>query len=402
MSIEIHKSINSSIKNGTTPLIGENWSRLKNNNFSKMHSISSYLAMFSPSLPNFFIKKYSKENDLVMDNFSGRGTTGLVSRELNRKFIGTDLNPYAIVLSRSKIENYLKNDIIDLVCKMEKKFNENKVHFYNKTKQKKHKELLIYFSRKTLAQLIFLREEIGKTWRENSSENNAILAFALGLMHGPMKKNGETIYFSLSMPNTISMSPNYVEKYSKINNLKKPKGNIFIKIINRINDKYDENIIPKKFEGLIFENNATIENENIKDDTVNLVITSPPYLNIVNYTNSNWLKLWLLGYDRNKLKKEINLTDNLNLENYKFFIQNYLNSIYKKIKKNGIVCLVVGDIFEMPLIENVWNSIKNDVNFKFKEIYKDNSYSQNYKITNMLNSKKGRATIIEKVLVLVK
>lgn len=150
------------------------------------------------------------------------------------------------------------------------------------------------------------------------------------------------------------------------------------------------------------ENNAIYNNSKIKDNSVQLVITSPPYLSIVNYTVSNWLKLWMLGYERKTLKVEIKLTDNLKLEEYKEFIKNYLNSIYNKIKDNGIVCLVVGDVFDNPLIEEVWKSIENHVKFKFLEIYIDNKYSQNFKSTNLLNSRKGKATIIEKVLVLKK
>ncbi|MGL5205242.1 MAG: DNA methyltransferase, partial [Metamycoplasmataceae bacterium] len=118
------KTCNEILKNIKYDILeNENWSRLNNKNFSKMHSISSYLAMFPPSLPNYFIKKYTKELDIVMDNFSGRGTTGLVSRELNRKFIGTDLNPYAIVLSRSKIESYKKSNLIFLILKMQSEFS---------------------------------------------------------------------------------------------------------------------------------------------------------------------------------------------------------------------------------------------------------------------------------------
>ena len=40
--------------------------------FSKIHQITAYLAMFPPNLPYHFIKKYSQKGDLVFDPFSGR------------------------------------------------------------------------------------------------------------------------------------------------------------------------------------------------------------------------------------------------------------------------------------------------------------------------------------------
>ena len=109
-------------------------------------------------------------------------------------------------------------------------------------------------------------------------------------MHGPSRKDGSTLYFSLKMPNTISMSPNYVLKFSKNNNLKRPRLNVFAHITDRVNAKYDE-IISKKFNGKLLNQNALDEYKEISNSSVDLLISSPPYLNIVNYTNSNWLKL---------------------------------------------------------------------------------------------------------------
>lgn len=387
------------------PLILENedWSRKKNKNFSSMHGISSYLAMFCPALPSYFIDLYSKNDSIVMDNFSGRGTTALVCREKGRKFIGNDLNPYAYVLSKSKISSCNKRKLIKKVFEMEKEFNNS---WYKEMKIdysiQKNKELSYFYSNETLKQLFFLRNCYGKKWKKLNNYQNTIISFALGLMHGPTKKDGSTIYFSLKMPNTISMSPNYVFNYSIKNNLIRPDVNIFKQLVDRIEKKYDENLFKNKYEGKMFYSDSTKENKFIVNSSVDLVVTSPPYLSIVNYTRSNWLKLWLLGYDREELSEKIKLSDSLKFNEYINFIKNYLNAIYPKLKNNAKVCLIVGDVFEKKLIEDVWKKIEKEVNYKFVEIYYDKKYIQTHKITNMLNSKNGRATKIDKVLVLEK
>lgn len=379
------------------------WSRKQNNKFSKMHSISYYLAMFCPALPSYFIDIYSNKNSVIMDNFSGRGTTALVCREKNRKFIGSDLNPYAFVLSKAKTLTSTKDELIKTIDKLEKEFLNSK---YKQIKINYHitsnKELSYFYSNYTLKQLLFLRENYGKNWKELDDELTIIFSFALGLMHGPTKKNNTTIYFSLSMPNTISMSPNYVFNYSKSKKLKRPEINIFDQLRNRINSKFDENLFKSKYDGKVFFQDATQPNKNIKNNSVDLVITSPPYLNIVNYTRSNWLKLWLLGYERETLKEKIRLSDTLKFDQYISFIKDYLNAIYSKLKNKAKVCLIVGDVFETNLIETVWKTIEKDVKYKFIEIYYDTKYLQVHKATNMLNSKKGKATKIDKVLVLEK
>ena len=65
------------------------------NDFDSFHSLCSYLGAFPPSLASYFIKYFTDENDLVFDPFSGRGTTILESRLLNRNSFGSDLNPVA-------------------------------------------------------------------------------------------------------------------------------------------------------------------------------------------------------------------------------------------------------------------------------------------------------------------
>ncbi|MFV8473296.1 DNA methyltransferase [Mycoplasma sp. 4F] len=91
------------------------------------NSLNSYLAMFPLDVPLNFIEKYTNEDDIVMDNFTGRGTTLFASRLLNRKFVGNDLNPYAYVISKSKASQIHKIDLINRVNELETIFN-NKIH----------------------------------------------------------------------------------------------------------------------------------------------------------------------------------------------------------------------------------------------------------------------------------
>lgn len=164
MDIHIYKDINLSNQN---KLDNVDWSRKSNKLFSKLHSISSYLAMFCPGLPKYFIDKYSNENDLVMDSFSGRGTTALVCRESNRRFIGTDLNPYAYVLTKFKISSNLKlKNILNRVSILENEFENNKEKIIKEISFYEYNDLLPFYSKNVLTQLIFLRNKLGKNWKK--------------------------------------------------------------------------------------------------------------------------------------------------------------------------------------------------------------------------------------------
>jgi site-specific DNA-methyltransferase (adenine-specific) len=60
-------------------------------------------APFHRQLPEYFINLLTDEGDVVLDVFSGIGTTGLPCRDLNRQYIGYELNPKYAEFSRKRI-----------------------------------------------------------------------------------------------------------------------------------------------------------------------------------------------------------------------------------------------------------------------------------------------------------
>lgn len=93
-----------------------------------------YPGNWSPYVPRNIILRYSKENDTVLDQFLGSGTTLIEASLLNRYSIGCDINKKAIELSKSRLENIennekavikkrdarnlwdIKDNTIDLIC----------------------------------------------------------------------------------------------------------------------------------------------------------------------------------------------------------------------------------------------------------------------------------------------
>src|SRR6187399_997141 len=68
------------------------------------HPMCSYLASFPAALTHAFIARYSRPGDVVLDPFSGRGTTPLQACAEGRIGIGNDLNPFAHLLTAAKVE----------------------------------------------------------------------------------------------------------------------------------------------------------------------------------------------------------------------------------------------------------------------------------------------------------
>lgn len=64
---------------------------------------SSYRGNWSPFIPRNLLLRYSKEKDLVLDQFVGGGTTLVEAKLLNRNCIGVDINPEAIKICKKAI-----------------------------------------------------------------------------------------------------------------------------------------------------------------------------------------------------------------------------------------------------------------------------------------------------------
>lgn len=63
---------------------------------------AKYRGNYSPYVPRNILLRYSKENDLILDQFVGGGTTLVEAKILNRNIIGIDINPNALQRCREK------------------------------------------------------------------------------------------------------------------------------------------------------------------------------------------------------------------------------------------------------------------------------------------------------------
>jgi DNA modification methylase len=72
-------------------------------NMQKDNKCPEHKATFPEWLPEFFIKLFSKEGDLVLDPFMGTGTTAYVAKQMQRRFIGFDLSEHYCNFARNRL-----------------------------------------------------------------------------------------------------------------------------------------------------------------------------------------------------------------------------------------------------------------------------------------------------------
>ena len=176
------------------------WSKLSAREFDSWHSMCSYLGAFPPTLANYLIRYFSVENDIILDPFSGRGTTALEARILNRQTIATDLNPIALALSEAKNTNLTQEEIFERIDILESKYD---YALYQPEAIAQSDDIHLIFHPRTLAQLCYLRRKLLKS---SNPVDKYLVGITLGILHGGERMDGTSGYASIDMPNTFSMS----------------------------------------------------------------------------------------------------------------------------------------------------------------------------------------------------
>lgn len=382
------------LENFVTP-----WAKLNARDFDSWHSMCSYLGAFPPPLANYLIRYFTKRGQIVMDPFAGRGTTSLEARILNRKSIATDLNPIALALCEAKNQSLSKSEILLRIDELERKYDPS---LYQQEANAQREEVHLIFHPRTLAQLCYLRR---KLLHSQSAVDKFLVGITLGVLHGGERMNGTSGYASIDMPNTFSMSPEYVRRFVQTNQLNR----IFRDVFGLLREK-TERLYKKhnglKQSGIVVKANARnlAEIDELKPfhKKVSLILTSPPYLGIVNYAKQNWIRSWFLSKDTDTASVE--LDDDLNLDEWITFSREVLIQLKSFLKKDGVAIFIIGDVAKsrtsvIPLAREFALMVRELKLFKNVWCIND-AISNTDKTTRIWADTKGNATATDRVVFL--
>jgi len=365
------------------------WKNYPKNMGNSLHSLCSYMAMFPPSIPHYFIQKYSEPGDTVLDPFSGRGTTPLEACMQGRIGMGNDKNPLAYVLTFAKTNVPQRSRILSRLKNLEAGYDPNNVSI-----DQIEWQIKMIFSNYTLRQLVYLREQLN--WK-TSNVDAFITAMILGIMHG----NSEG-YLSLKMPNTFSMSPNYVQSFIQKHGLKRPTRDTFTLLKKKLNRCYQR----PQTKGRAYNQDAR-HLRWISNKSVDLVVTSPPYTRVIRYGAFNWIRLWFLKQGAREVDSQLLCTQSL--KKYLEFITDILVEMQRILKQEGVVVLIIGDVRDkesdviVNLASRVWESCAKLLDFERIEEIREDRIREDTKVSKIWGEKKrGRATKIDRILVLKK
>ena len=299
---------------------------------SSLHEVS-YRACFKPQLPRFFIDRLTTAGEVVYDPFMGRGTTPLEAALLDRVPFGNDINPLSVVMTRprlrpptlAQVDTRLRQIPLDSPADMP----DDLLAFYHPDTLQAIASLKAYFLRRRAAVALDELDE----W---------IRLVALNRLTG--HSNGFFSVYTLPPNQAVS-----TKSQIKINQRRgqtpplRDVARIILKksrqLLGDVNRHARETLahVSPKAVLLTCPADATPQ---IPANSVALVVTSPPFLNVVQYATDNWLRCWFLGIDAASVK----LTVPSKLQPWQTAMTAVFRELHRILRPGGHIAFEVGEV----------------------------------------------------------
>ena len=253
----------------------------------RFHALCPYFAMFPEMFVEKWVNRLTKRGDVVLDPFCGRGTAPFQSLLLSREAIACDVNPVAYCVTKAKTNAPLASSVRRRITQLESQYNARR---WESVRQRLPEFFHYAYTSRTLKQILYLRSVLD--WEESDSDC-MVAALVLGSLHGESEKSRS--YLSNQMPRTISTKPAYSVRFWQKHGYTPPERDVFDLLRDRVAFRYESE--PPENRGTVLRTDMRELPRLVADyaKPIKCVITSPPYLDVTNFEEDQWLRLWFLG-----------------------------------------------------------------------------------------------------------
>lgn len=299
---------------------------------SSLHEIS-YRACFKPQLPRFFIERFTQRGQVVYDPFMGRGTTVLEAALLGRQAIGCDVNPLSAILLAPRLVPPSLNAIrarletIDL-----------------KRPASCPDELLVFYHPATLREICALRQYLNS--RAESGTLDPVDQWIRMVAVNRLTGHSSGFFSVYTLPPNQALSLDSQRRINADRRQTPPRRDVAALILAKSRSllkNCDESSLEiltrtaRRHRILTGPSSATPQ---IRSGSVDLVVTSPPFLDVVDYAGDNWLRGWFCGIETASVK----LTVVRKLEDWQEAMTEVFAELARVLRPGGHVAFEVGEV----------------------------------------------------------
>ena len=301
---------------------------------SSIHEVS-YRACFKPQLPAYFIDRLSDEGDVVYDPFSGRGTTAVEAALRGRRVLANDINPLSSVFSRPRLE-------VPHVSEVDARLSALKLE----QRVRPELDLSMFFHVDTQRELLNLRAYLNARRRSRSEDNidRWIRMVATNRLTG----HSPGFFSVYTLPPNQAVS---VEGQLKINRRleQKPPYRNVRELILRKSVQLQSGLTATERDRLRraasharFLEGSAASTSAITRNSVQLTVTSPPFLDVVQYAKDNWMRCWFNGLDAQEIGRRMTIMRSV--DDWAVAMQAVFVELYRITRPGGWVAFEVGEV----------------------------------------------------------
>ncbi len=309
---------------GLTYYVNEYWTSAQRSAHS-LHEVS-YRACFKPQLPAFFIERLTSAGEMVFDPFMGRGTTPLEAVLMGRRAGGSDINPLSIMLTRPR----LRPPSIEAIAA--------RLAAAPLAGDVEREDLLAFFHPDTLRQICALRAWLmarAQTQGPPDPVDDWIRMVALNRLTG----HSPGFFSVYTLPPNQAVSVKAQLKINARRGQAPPRRDIAGLILKKSRALLLDGAPPKTQAPQLAVANAT-RLDQLADASVDLIVTSPPFLDVVDYRADNWLRNWFAGVDAST----IDISQLRSLDAWAEITRAVFTELARVVRPGGHVAYEVGEV----------------------------------------------------------
>lgn len=319
------------------------------------HGLHKYPAKFFPELPRWLIKRYSKEGDTILDPFSGSGTTNIEALLSGRHSIGVDVDPFSRYLAKVKTTPLNEKEL-----QSAQKYLLRRILNYKPSKVAE-KDIPVFpyrdnwFNKEIILELAYLKKIIEALGTSEDIKDFFRICFSSIIRSVSNADDNCTRTVIRKKLNKKIYPADALKRFAEVILVNVPKMIEFSQncpIDIRVN----------------FPDTMDARNINYKD-YFDLAVTSPPYVNAVDYPRTHQLESYWLGLTRGSLtplKKKYVGTESVSSNEYKKLhkigvkeADMALSKIFKKDPRRSYIAFKYLDDMGLNLLE-VHKALKKD------------------------------------------
>lgn len=289
---------------------------------NRLHQIAPYIGKLKPVIARALIKDFTKAGDVVLDCFSGSGTIPLEAALLRRQVIACDTNPYALTLTRAKLES---PPSLDTALS---RLNER----YERSQERPAYPddavpgwVAKFFHPATLQDALRFADECIK------EDDSFLLACLLGILHH--QRPGFLSYPSSHLVPYLRDRKYPPEKFPEMYE----RRDVLPRMVSKVT-RVLKHPLPDESRRVLGLSQSDIR-EFTLDREVDAIVTSPPYMNALDYVRDNRLRMWFV--DRTTADYSPEPTEKR--EQFDDLITSFVSNALTRLRVGGRCILIVGE-----------------------------------------------------------